>query len=57
MFGALAERVRNTDLAALLLVAVAGALAVGGTMLAGEIYEAVLSGTASPGSTSRCCSG
>ncbi len=41
-FGALAERVRNTELAALLLLAVAAGLAVATTWVAGEIYEAVL---------------
>ncbi len=41
LFGALAERLRNADLAALLLVAVAAGLAVTATWVAGEIYEAV----------------
>ncbi len=45
VFGALAERLRNTELAVLVLLALAGALAVGGTMLAGEIYEAVVAGS------------
>lgn len=44
LFGALADRLRNVDLAALLLLAVAMVLAVAATMLAGEIYEAVSSG-------------
>lgn len=45
MFGALAERVRNTDLAALMLLGLAAAVAVGGTVVAGEIYSAVLTDT------------
>ena len=44
-FGAFAERLRNTELAVLVLLAVAAAFAVGGTMLAGEIYEAVIAGS------------
>lgn len=44
-FGALAERVRNADLAALLLLGLAAAVAVGATWLAGEIYAAVLTDT------------
>jgi undecaprenyl-diphosphatase len=44
VFGALADRLRNTDLAALTLLGVAAVLAVGATMLAGEIYESVASG-------------
>ncbi len=42
-FGALADKVRNTEVAVLLLIALAGALAVGGTILAGAIYEGVAS--------------
>lgn len=45
LFGALVQRVRDADLAALLLVGLAGAVAVGGTAMAGWIYEAVLAGT------------
>ncbi len=45
VFGALSERLRNADLAALLLVAVAGALAAGATWAAGGIYESVVSDT------------
>lgn len=44
VFGALADRVRNTEVAVLLLIGLALLLAVGGTVLAGEIYEAVASG-------------
>ena len=44
VFGALADRLRNTDLAVLTLLGVAVVLAVGTTMLAGEIYESVASG-------------
>ncbi|MFT4297122.1 MAG: phosphatase PAP2 family protein [Micropruina sp.] len=43
-FDALAERLRSTDLAALLLLGVAAALALGTTWVAGEIYEAVVAG-------------
>jgi undecaprenyl-diphosphatase len=43
-FSALSDRLRNIDLAALLLLLVSAVLAVGATMLAGEIYEAVVSG-------------
>ncbi|MFT3860121.1 phosphatase PAP2 family protein [Micropruina sp.] len=44
-FDALARRLRNAELAALLLIVLAGGLAVGATWLAGEIYEAVLTDT------------
>lgn len=44
VFGALADRVRNTELAVLLLLGLALLLAIGGTVLAGEIYESVASG-------------
>ena len=43
-FGALADRVRNTEVAVLLLLGLSATLAVGGTLLAGEIYEAVSTG-------------
>ncbi|MCW3159279.1 phosphatase PAP2 family protein [Micropruina sonneratiae] len=43
-FGALVDRVRNTEVAVLLLLGLSVALAVGGTVLAGEIYEAVSTG-------------
>ena len=44
VFGALVDRLRNTELALLVTLALALVLAVGGTMLAGEIYEAVAEG-------------
>ena len=44
VFGALADRVRNTEVAVLLLIGLALVLAIGGTILAGEIYESVASG-------------
>jgi undecaprenyl-diphosphatase len=43
-FGALVDRVRNTEVAVLLLLGVALLLIVGATILAGEIYEAVAAG-------------
>lgn len=44
-FGALSARLRNVDLAALLLLVVVGGLAAGATWAAGEIYESVLTDT------------
>ena len=44
IFGALADRLRNTELAVLVTLGLALVLAVGGTILAGEIYETVASG-------------
>lgn len=43
-FGALADRVRNAEVAVLLLLGLSVVLAVGGTVLAGEIYESVSTG-------------
>ncbi|MFT4217880.1 MAG: phosphatase PAP2 family protein [Micropruina sp.] len=43
-FDALVRRLRNADLAALVLLGIAGALTVGATWVAGEIYEAVVAG-------------
>ena len=42
MFGELADRLRNVEAAALLLLALAALLAVGATVLAGEIYESIV---------------
>lgn len=44
-FGALADRLRNVELAVLLLLGLAAGLAVAGTVLAGEIYEGVVEGS------------
>ncbi|MFT4226575.1 phosphatase PAP2 family protein [Micropruina sp.] len=44
MFGALSERLRNVEAAALVLLAAAAVVAVTATWAAGEIYEAVTAG-------------
>jgi len=42
LFGELADRLRSVESAALLLLALAGVLAVGATVLAGEIYSSIV---------------